>query len=139
MKRVGKAGLSNALIGQICMLITSWEGKLTWSLLVLKIEEELNLRVTRQTLNNYFSIKNTFQVRKAQIRNQDYSIRDQIGINIGSDEAALLKRIEAQQRQIEALEAKLAKQLDQLKTFIFNVRNIPGVDISTLLIRKDRL
>ncbi len=138
MKRIGKKGMSNTYINDICDLIINWEGKLTWALLIGRIEEEIDLKVTRQTLNQYFSIKNEFRRRKNQIRSSklnDSSLVESIGVS----EVALLKKVEAQQRKIQALEVKLAKQLDQMKTFIFNVRNIPGVDISKLLIRKDRL
>ena len=138
MKRIGKKGMSNTYINDICDLIINWEGKLTWALLIGRIEEEIDLKVTRQTLDQYFSIKNEFRRRKNQIRSSklnDSSLVESIGVS----EVALLKKVEAQQRKIQALEVKLAKQLDQMKTFIFNVRNIPGVDISKLLIRKDRL
>lgn len=130
--------MSNTYINDICDLIINWEGKLTWALLIGRIEEEIDLKVTRQTLDQYFSIKNEFRRRKNQIRSSklnDSSLVESIGVS----EVALLKKVEAQQRKIQALEVKLAKQLDQMKTFIFNVRNIPGVDISKLLIRKDRL
>jgi len=135
MRRVGKSGLTNALISQICEMIIGWDGKLTWALVIEAIERDLNLRITRQTLSQYYSIKTEFQRRKRQIQCSAANVSEQRSL----DELALQKKVEVQQRKIEALEAKLNKQLDQMKTFIFNVRNIPGIDISTLLIRKDRL
>ena len=38
-------------------LIRSWEGKLTWDLLVTKIESSLAITTTRQTLDKYLNTK----------------------------------------------------------------------------------
>lgn len=37
-------------------LIRSWQGKLTWDLLVTKIDVELSISTTRQTLDKYINI-----------------------------------------------------------------------------------
>lgn len=100
--------------------------------------EEIDLRVTRQTLNQYYSIKAEYLRRKEQLRRSQFDSPTNNHPSRSLDELALLRKVETQQRKIESLEAKLNRQLDQMKTFIFNVRNIPGVDVSTLLIRKDR-
>lgn len=134
MIRVGNDGLSTEQIQAICNLIMHWRGKLTWTSLVNKIEKDLNISISRQALNGYFIIKREYQNRKQELRD---------GIKEGESctqskqsERALLEKIEAQQRKIDSLERQLDQQLDQLKTFILNVRHIPGVDLSTLHIRK---
>lgn len=45
-------------------LIRSWEGKLTWDLLVTKIESNLAINTTRQTLDKYLNIKNEYKEKK---------------------------------------------------------------------------
>ncbi len=134
MIRVGNDGLSTEQIQAICNLIILWRGKLTWTSLVNKIEMDLNISISRQALNGYFIIKREYQNRKQELRD---------GIKTGESctqpkqsERALLEKIEAQQRKIDSLERQLDQQLDQLKTFILNVRHVPGVDLSTLHIRK---
>lgn len=136
MECVGIKGLSQKNIYRICELIISWEGKLTWSRLVSKIAKNLNIRVSRQTLNGYFAIKKEFDVRKQQIRDGNENYRVMTNKNLS--ERDMLLKIDNQQRKIESLERQVNKQLDQLKTFIFNVRNIPNIDIADLHIRKER-
>ena len=58
MDSVGVKGLSKKRIQKICELILTWESKLTWARLVARIEKDMNLKVSRQTLNGYFAIKN---------------------------------------------------------------------------------
>lgn len=134
MDSVGVKGLSKKRIQKICELILTWESKLTWARLVARIEKDMNLKVSRQTLNGYFAIKNEYQIRKQQLR--DGQVGTRVIGQIKQSERELLEKIEAQQRKIELLERQLEQQLDQLKTFILNVRHIPGVDLSTLHIRK---
>ena len=136
MERVGAKGLSQKNISKICELIITWTGKLTWALLIAKIEKNMNLKVSRQTLNGYFAIKKEYQLRKQQLRNGEGNFR--LGSHLKQSEQDLLEKIESQKRIIEALERQVNQQLDQLKTFVLNVRNIPGVELSELNIRKSR-
>ncbi|HIF9479353.1 TPA: hypothetical protein ACX6SM_003885, partial [Photobacterium damselae] len=54
-------------------LIRSWEGKLTWDLLVTKIESSLAITTTRQTLDKYLNIKNEYKDRKRSLKGQPVS------------------------------------------------------------------
>ncbi|MBF4437590.1 hypothetical protein ERJ77_24515, partial [Vibrio anguillarum] len=59
-------------------LIRSWEGKLTWSLLVTKIESSLAIITTRQTLDKYLNIKNEYKERKRSLKGQPISSSDTV-------------------------------------------------------------
>ena len=49
-------------------LIRSWEGKLTWDLLVTRIESSLAITTTRQTLDKYLNIKNEYIDKKRSLK-----------------------------------------------------------------------
>jgi hypothetical protein len=51
-------------IDKIVDLLDGWEGKLTWDLLVDKVETEIGHSTTRQTLPTYPRIKNAFKFKK---------------------------------------------------------------------------
>ncbi|UYM17080.1 hypothetical protein [Endozoicomonas euniceicola] len=136
MKSIGAKGLSKERISEICTILTTWNGKLTWDLLVKKIASEMNLKVSRQTLNAYFSIKKEFQIKKDDLRKGIDS--ESYPANLKISEKDLLKKIEDQQKIIKSLEQKINEQTNQLKSFVYNIRNIPGIDLSKLNIKKHR-
>ena len=49
-------------------LISGWQSKLTWDLLVQRIESDLSIKTTRQTLNSYAGIKDVFTIKKQELR-----------------------------------------------------------------------
>ena len=57
-------------------LIRSWEGKLTWDLLVTRIESSLAITTTRQTLDKYLNIKNEYIEKKRSLKGQPVSSSD---------------------------------------------------------------
>lgn len=60
--------LSTQQIRKIETLIRVWQSKLTWHHLVDRIEIELNIKTTRQTLNTYNSIKRAYDIKKQEFR-----------------------------------------------------------------------
>ncbi len=95
-------------------LIRSWEGKLTWELLVTKIESSLGIATTRQTLDKYANIKHEYQQQKQVLR----------GKPVPSDNKALLsylqKDVELAEKVLQ-LEAQLAvaqSEIGKLQAFI---------------------
>lgn len=60
--------LSNTQITKIRVLIESWGSKFTWDLLVARIDSDLDIQTTRQTLNEYKSIKEAYLKKKSELR-----------------------------------------------------------------------
>jgi hypothetical protein len=89
---------------EIESLLTLWRGKLTWELLTEKLNSELGLKVSRQTLKSYESIYQAFTRQKALQRGFSYDVERKIS----SEDIGLVARI-------EKLEAELA-----IKTRIIN-------------------
>ncbi|PKH87900.1 hypothetical protein [Colwellia sp. Bg11-28] len=101
-------------------LIRSWKGKLTWELLVTKIESSLAITTSRQTLDKYINIKNEYKEKKFLLKGQPVS----------SDKTELLfylqKDIDLAEKviQLEA-ELKVAKdEIGYLQTFIQKIVSI---------------
>lgn len=101
-------------------LIRSWEGKLTWDLLVTRIESSLAIITTRQTLDKYENIKKEFQERKRSLK----------GKPVSSDDTKLLSYLEGdieKANKIIHLESQLAVAKDEigyLQAFISKISNI---------------
>ncbi|WP_417820385.1 hypothetical protein [Terasakiella sp.] len=62
-----KKHLNDRKIAVIVETIDGWSGKLTWGLLLEKIEPKVG-RYTRQTLNSHVRIKSAFEERKKALR-----------------------------------------------------------------------
>ncbi|MHA2879747.1 hypothetical protein ACXZ7R_25680 [Vibrio campbellii] len=104
-------------------LIRSWEGKLTWDLLVTKIESSLAITTTRQTLDKYLNIKNEYKDRKRSLKGQPVS----------TDNTELLIYL---QKVIHlAAELKVAKdEIGYLQAFIQKIANIGQSDPNVMTI-----
>ncbi|MEZ9202779.1 hypothetical protein AB4151_10295 [Vibrio splendidus] len=109
-------------------LIRSWEGKLTWDLLVTKIESILDIVTTRQTLDKYANIKHEYQQKKQVLR----------GKPVSSDNEELLsylqKDVELAEKVIQ-LEAQLAvaqSEIGKLQAFIQKLSSIAKTNPSVM-------
>ncbi|KZZ57530.1 hypothetical protein A3762_09835 [Oleiphilus sp. HI0125] len=109
-------------------LIRSWEGKLTWDLLVTKIESSLGIATTRQTLDKYANIKHEYQQQKQVLR----------GKPVSSDNEELLsylqKDVELAEKVIQ-LEAQLAvahSEIGKLQAFIQKLSSIGKTNSSVM-------
>lgn len=111
-------------------LIRSWEGKLTWDLLVTKIESSLAINTTRQTLDKYLNIKNEYKDRKRSLKGQPVSTDNtELLIYLQKDIDLAEKVI-----QLEA-ELKVAKdEIGYLQTFIQKIVNIGQSDPNVMAI-----
>jgi len=101
-------------------LIRSWEGRLTWDLLVTKIDVELGISITRQTLDQYLNIKNEYKQKKQLLRGKPV---DQSSTELLS---YLQSDIDKAQKIIQ-LETELAVAKDEigyLQAFITKISNI---------------
>jgi hypothetical protein len=59
---------------KIEIMLTKWIGKLTWEALVARVELELGVRTTRQTLCTYVGINLCYKNKKAQLRDATPSL-----------------------------------------------------------------
>ena len=95
-------------------LIRSWEGKLTWDLLVTKIESSLAITTTRQTLDKYLNIKNEYIEKKRSLKGQPVSSSDTELLSFLQKDIDLAEKV----IQLES-ELKVAKQeIGYLQAFI---------------------
>lgn len=111
-------------------LIRSWKGKLTWDLLVTKIESSLAITTTRQTLDKYLNIKNEYKEKKRILRGQPISSDDTNLVSYLQKDIDLAKKV----IQLEA-ELKVAKdEIGYLQAFIQKIANIGQSDPNVMTI-----
>ncbi|WP_305815643.1 hypothetical protein [Photobacterium leiognathi] len=111
-------------------LIRSWEGKLTWDLLVTKIDSSLAITTTRQTLDKYLNIKNEYKDRKRSLKGQTVSADNTELLTYLQKDIDLAEKI----IQLEA-ELKVAKdEIGYLQAFIQKIANIGQSDPNVMAI-----
>ncbi|CAK1830947.1 conserved hypothetical protein [Vibrio crassostreae] len=101
-------------------LIRSWEGKLTWDLLVTKIEASLTIVTTRQTLDKYPNIKNEYKTKKQALKSKSMSTANVAQLSF------LQKDIDLANKVVQLkTELKVAKdEIGYLQAFIQKLANI---------------
>ncbi len=101
-------------------IIRSWDGKLTWDLLVTKIESSLAFTTTRQTLDKYLNIKNEYKEKKRLLKGKPVSNGNTELISYLQKDINLAEKV----IQLEA-ELKIAKdEIGYLQGFIQKIVNI---------------
>ncbi|MDE1347643.1 hypothetical protein [Vibrio aestuarianus] len=101
-------------------LIRGWEGKLTWDLLVTRIESSLEITTTRQTLDKYLNIKNEYKKRKRFLKIQPISPSNTVLLSYLQQDIDLAEKV----IQLES-ELKVAKEeVSYLQAFIQKIANI---------------
>ena len=110
--------LSSQQIRKIEGLIQGWTTKLTWDLLVKRIETDFGIKTTRQTLRTYTPIKTMYSDRKQELRGKptetlirftkgDLDLAEQ-NDKLDAEITSLIKRVERQQAFISEI-ATMAK------------------------------
>ena len=111
-------------------LIRGWEGKLTWDLLVTRIESSLAITTTRQTLDKYLNPRNEYKDRKRLLRGQPVSVNNSALLTYLQKDIELAEKI----IQLEA-ELKVAKdEIGYLQAFVQKIVNIGQVDPNVMAI-----
>ncbi|MCL1068695.1 hypothetical protein L2735_18150 [Shewanella olleyana] len=101
-------------------LIRTWEGKLTWDLLVIKIEANLAISTTRQTLDKYLNIKNEYKQKKRSFKGRYVANSNKELISYLEKDIDMAEKI----IQLEA-QLKIAKEeIGYLQAFIQNLSSI---------------
>ena len=111
-------------------LIRSWEGKLTWDLLVTRIESSLAITTTRQTLDKYLNIKNEYIEKKRSLKGQPVSSSDTELLSFLQKDIDLAEKV----IQLES-ELKVAKkEVGYLQAFINEIASIGQSDPNVMAI-----
>ncbi|PLC59379.1 hypothetical protein [Photobacterium carnosum] len=117
-------------------IIRSWNGKLTWNLLINKITNELEIKTTRQTLNSYLSIKNEYQLKKYNQKKEGINllVNDSYPtINLEIENIKLKEKTRKLEAKIEILEQQCGSQLKLIETIFENASRIPNLDLNYLI------
>lgn len=111
------------------IILTNWSGKLTWEALVAKVNLELGLKITRQTLCTYAGINACYKKRKAQLRGSTPAIYTRIT----ASEVNLVERIERLEAEIQVLTKNNSEQLRMIERMLANAKSIPNLDLRALI------
>lgn len=114
---------------QIEVMLTKWNGKLTWEALVARVELDLGLKTTRQTLYSYAGIRACYKNRKAQLRGATPALYTKIT----ASDVKLVERIEHLSAEIKVLERNNAEQLRMIERMLANASALPNVDLNDLI------
>lgn len=117
---------------RIEIMLTKWTGKLTWEALVTRVELEVGVKTTRQTLSSYTGINACYKKRKAQLR----GAIPPLYTKITTSEVKLVERIERLEAEIEILTKNNAEQLRMIERILANARSIPNLDLEALVHRR---
>jgi hypothetical protein len=104
-------------------LIQGWTTKLTWDLLVKRIESDCAITTTRQTLNTYVSIKTMYKDKKEKLRGK---ATDEI-IAVTQSQVNLAETILNLRAQIAALEKRDEKQKAFIQEIIEAAKSNPSI------------
>lgn len=114
---------------KIEVMLTKWSGKLTWDALVTRVNLELGMEITRQTLCTYEGINACYKKRKAQLRGATPAIYTKIT----ASEVNLIERIERLEAEIEVLNRNNSEQLRMIERMLANAKSIPNLDLRALI------
>ncbi len=109
-------------------LIRSWEGKLTWDLLVIKIESKLGITTTRQTLDKYANIKHEYKQKKHVLRGKPVSSENEELISYLQKDVDLAEKV----IQLEARLAVAQSEIGKLQAFIQKLSSIGKTNPSVM-------
>ncbi len=126
---MGAPKISNQQQQSIEIILTNWSGKLTWEALVTKVNLDLGIITTRQTLYSYAGIRKCYTTQKERLRN----ISPVILTKITASDVTLAQRIEHLEAEIKVLKRNNAEQLRMIERILANASNIPNLDLSALI------
>ena len=109
-------------------LIRSWEGKLTWDLLVTKIESSLGIATTRQTLDKYANIKHEYKQKKQVLRGKPVSPDNKELISYLQKDVELAQKV----IQLETQLAVASSEIGKLQAFIQKLSSIGKTNPSVM-------
>ena len=114
---------------QIEVMLTKWTGKLTWEALVTRVELQLGLKITRQTLCSYAGIAACYKNRKAHLRGATPALYTKMT----ASQVQLVERIDQLTAENAVLKRNNSEQLRMIERILANARCIPNVDLRDLI------
>ncbi|WP_160010457.1 hypothetical protein [Rhizobium sp. 18055] len=120
---MGTPNLTFENVQRVVRLIASWEGKITWELVVDKVSLTLRQTYSRQTLQSHFSIKVAFQNAKVRQRRKSANAQPKTKQkDVTAEMAAALSRIEVLKAELEVSKSENTKHMQQFAVWLFNSR-----------------
>lgn len=114
---------------KIEIMLTKWTGKLTWDALATRVELELAIKTTRQTLCTYVGISTSYKNKKAQLRGSSPSLYTKIT----ASDIKLVEQVENLRAEVEVLRKNNAEQLRMIERMLLNASTIPNLDLHALV------
>jgi len=127
------AKITNKMQKKICVLIMSWQSKLTWDLLVKAIKHDFDLSVTRQTLKDYIAIKNAWDDKKQELRLGKTPVNQKL---LSATEADLIKKVTELEARVDLAEKDVNNQLSFIEDIYENAVEM-NVNVDKLLKRRN--
>lgn len=128
MKKSRAPDLTQEHITTVLDTLDTWRGKLTWNLLLDKLEAEWGHRYSRFTLAGYPEIANAFGHRKDTLRG---TLPESRGTPSDERVRAAIEQAERFKAKAQRLEAENNLLLEQFVTWAFNAEN-KGVTMDML-------
>ena len=124
--------ISSSLQNKIEKLIKKWHGKLTWALLVDRIELEFGFKTTRQTLCTYTGIDTSYHNKKSELRGATPALYTKMT----ASDVGLVKQNDNLVTEVEDLKEKNAEQFRMIERMLSNANDIPNLDLKDLVKRR---
>ena len=118
---MAKAKLSVDDVDRIVSILTSWQGKLTWDLLVIKVTAVVGRPFTRQALDGHAGIKRAFGLAKERAREGKSTVFK--SVDISPELATALQRVDNLRSEVILLKHERNSFLETFATWLYNARN----------------
>ncbi len=110
------------------VFIRCWTTKLTWEKLTEALAADLNIKISRQSLQSYLGIKKEFDNKKAELR----GVSPDIVRHIKQSDVQLVERVNRLKNENAILQEACDKQLALIKRIFANASEIPNLDLNQL-------
>lgn len=134
------ARLTDPEVEKIIGLLATWQGKLSWELLLLRVIPILGRDFTRQGLDKQPSISAAFKQAKDRLRIRSKKLSPERVDNRLPELVAAERRIENLLAEIEVMKAEKDRLLERFATWLYNARSrgLTQSDLSQSLPQIDR-
>jgi len=137
---MAEARLTDTEVDKIVNLLTTWQGRLSWELLLRRVTPLLGRDFTRQGLDKQQSISIAFKQAKERTRIRAKKVPAGDDPDLPPELAAAQRRIENLLAEVELLKAQKDQLLERFATWLYNARSrgLSEIDLSSPLPPVDR-